>query len=253
MTRFAEWCSETETTVAGHKLRLLTSVPARQAQAVKLVAAAVPGYYAFPERIAGLLARLGRTAAAKYVTEKLPTSLSIKSGDLGEILCTAYVGEATPFKLGIIRLRWKDHRNMSMRGDDVLAFNLGSKGKALNVLKAEVKSRANLRTSVIKEARIALSEHRELPSPHAVAFVADRLGETGDKPLRDALDDVQLKHGFKTSQVTHMLFTFSGNDPSKLLSVNLESYAGTVSQQYVGLQVSDHQGFIRSVFAAVGI
>lgn len=253
MTKFAEWCVESEIPVASHKLRVLAAKPTKQSHAVKLIAKAVPDYYAAPDRIAGLLTRLGRPEAAKYVKEKLPTSLAIRSGDLGEILCTAYVREATSFNIGIKRLRWKDHRNMSMRGDDVLAFSIGPKGKTLRVLKAEIKSRATLRSSVVKEARKALAEHGELPSAHAIGFVADRLGETGDKPLRDALDDVQLKHGFKTSQVTHMLFTFSGNDPSNMLSVNLSTYAGVVPQHYVGLQVSNHQAFIKSVFDAVRI
>ena len=48
-----------------------------------------------------------------------------------------------PFNLGIKRLRWKDHRNMSMRGEDVLAFNLDPKGGRLKILKAEVKSVAS--------------------------------------------------------------------------------------------------------------
>lgn len=252
MTKFAEWCSESEIQIASHKLLVLIAKSAKQSHAIKLIAKAVPNYYAAPDRIAGLLIRLGRPAVAKYVTEKLPTSLSIRSGDLGEILCTAYVGEATSFNLGIKRLRWKDHRNMSMRGDDVLAFSIGPKGKQLKVLKAEVKSRATLQTSVVKAARKALSDYGELPSAHAISFVADRLDETGDKPLRDALDDVQLKHGFKTSQVTHMLFTFSGNDPSNMLNINLSSYAGVVPQHYVGLQVNNHQAFIESVFDAVG-
>lgn len=252
MTRFTEWCADKDIPAHQHKLQILTANPVKRAYAVKVVAQAVPDYYATSERIAALLTRLGRTAAAEYLAGKLPTCLPIKSGDLGEILCTAYVREATPFALGINRLRWKDHRNMSMRGEDVLAFSLGPNGTALRVLKAEVKSRARMQTSVIQEARKALSAHGELPSAHAVAFVADRLGETGHTQLRDALDDVQLKHGFKTSHVTHMLFAFSGNDPSNLLNVNLTSYVGAVPQHYVGLQVEDHQDFIQSVFTAVG-
>lgn len=252
MTRFSEWCSQKNAVVTSHKLLLMDVQPSKQKHAIEVLAKAIPDYYSSPKRISELLIKLGRREVAKYVAEKLPTSPTIRSGDLGEILCTAYVAEETNFNLGIKRLRWKDHRNMSMRGDDVLAFSIGPK-KTLRVLKAEVKSRATLQTSVVNEARNALSENGELPSAHAISFVADRVGEIGDQELQDALDNIQLKYGLKKSQVTHMLFTFSGNDPEKILSINLSSYKGAVPQYYVGLRVSDHQNFIKLVFDSVGI
>ncbi|WP_341668221.1 Hachiman antiphage defense system protein HamA [Alcaligenes sp. SDU_A2] len=253
MTRFSEWCDCKKLPLSKHKLEILTAEPLKRAHAVGLVAGSVPEHYASYSRIADLLRRLGRESAAKYLAEKLPISLPIKSGDLGEILCSSFVSETTEFTLGIKRLRWKDHRNMSMRGEDLLGFSLGENGKSLKVLKAEVKSRASLKTSVVNEAREALSGFRELPSAHAISFVADRLGETGNQSLQDALDDVQLKRGFKKSQVTHMLFTFSGTNPSNMLSRNLEGYTGKVQQHYVGIQVSDHKAFINEVFDAVEV
>lgn len=252
MTKFKEWCDETETAVSTHALRLLAADPAKQPHAVQVIANAIPDFYASPSRVAGILKKLGKAEAAKFVEEKLPTLLSTRSGDLGEILCNAYVIETTTFKLGIKRLRWKDHRNMSMRGEDVLAFSLGTKVGSLKILKAEVKSRVSMSTTVIDEARAALSNNKELPSPHAISFVADRLDEAGDAELRDALDTAQLKDGLKVSQVAHMLFTFSGSNPSNLLKKNLSTYTGAVPQQYVALQVKSHQDFIKAVFDAVG-
>lgn len=251
MTKYTEWCDEIETSVSSHRLHQLTAKPAKLTHATAVIARELPGYYAAPSRIADLLNKLGKPAAAKYVAEKLPTTKSIRSGDLAEILCNAYVLEATAFTQGIKRLRWKDHRNMSMRGEDVLAFSFDAKGK-LYVLKAEVKSRVAMSTTVISEARKSLSANNELPSPHAISFVADRLNEIGDLALKDALDSVQLKAGFDTSQVTHMLFTFSENDPSKLLEASLAAYSGTSSQHFVSLRVQTHQTFIKDVFESVG-
>ena len=252
MTKFNEWCVETEVVVPEHRLKLVEADPAKEALAVGIVANGIPDYYAKPKRIADLLRKFNKDIAAKYVEQKLPTSKSIKSGDLGEVLCTAYVAENTPYKLGVKRLRWKDHRNMSMRGEDVLAFSLGTKSGSLKVLKAEVKSRAQMTTSVLDEAREALSSNQGLPSPHAISFVADRLHETGEGELADALDEVQLKKGLNVAQITHMLFTFSGSDPTNLLKKNLSVYAGAVPQLYLGLRVETHQAFIQAVFEAVG-
>lgn len=252
MTKFNEWCVETEVTVPKHRLRLVASEPAKLTHAIGAVASALPDYYASPSRVAELLRKFNRGAAAKYVEDKLPTSKSIRSGDLGEVLCTAYVAENTPFVLGIKRLRWKDHRNMSMRGEDVLAFSMGAAAGTLKVLKAEVKSRAQMTSKVLGEARAALSSNHGLPSPHAVSFVTDRLHEAGETALADVLDDVLLNKGLSTNQVTHMLCTFSGSDPTNLLKANLSGYSGPVQQYYLGLRVEAHQDFIKKVFEAAG-
>lgn len=252
MTKFNDWCVESEVSVASHKVHLLAAIPAKAPAAVKLVAAGVPEYYAAPVRVAGLLRSLGKEAVAKYIEEKLPTQLKIRSGDLAEILCTAYVHESTAYTQGIRRLRWKDHRNMSMRGEDVLAFNYDKSTGRLDILKAEVKSRATVTSTVVGEAREALSSNNGLPSPHAISMVADRLHEIGDTVLADALDKAQLVDGLDASRVLHMLFTFSGNDATALLKKNLTSYSGGVAQRYVGLRVEAHQEFIKSVFESVG-
>lgn len=251
MTNLTKWCIASEESFTKHKLRTLTVNPTTQKQAIKAISQAIPDYYTDPQRVAALLRKLGRPAVANHVEQKLPTQKSIRSGDLGEILCSVYVHEATRFGRGIKRLRWKDHRNMSMRGEDVLAFNLEPTNGNLEILKAEVKSRSGIGSAVLKEARAALSANNELPSPHALAFVADRSHETGDTLLGDALDRAQLKDGIRPSQVSHMLFTFSGNNPVNLLRSNLQTYTGAVPQYYVGLHVKSHQDFIKSVFAAV--
>jgi len=233
-------------------LTLLSAVPHGMTYAKKVVAAAVPGYYTQPKRVAQLLSDLGKPAAAKYVAEKLPTTVAIRSGDLGEILCNAYLLEATTYKRGIRRLRWKDHRNMSMRGEDVLGFRVESDG-TLHVLKAEVKSGVSMSSTTIGKARAALCANGGLPSPHALAFVADRLKEPGgDKVLANALDRATLVTRLKKSQVMHMLFTFSGNNPSTQMETNLTAYTGKIKQRYVALHVDGHQAFIKSVYKAVG-
>ncbi len=251
MTRYAEWCTQSDLPVPKHKLQILKADPTKQATAISAIAEVVPSHYIEPERLAELFARLGRNEVAEYISLKLPTAESIQSGDLGEVLCATFVHETTPFKLGIKRLRWKDHRNMAMRGDDVLAFELRQSTPTLRVLKAESKSRATMPAAVLNAARKSLSEFSELPSPHAMSFVADRLSKAEDKPLRDALDDALLKEGLNTSQVTHMLFSFSGNDASDILRKNLAEYVGPVAQHYVGLHVEGQRAFIGAVFAAM--
>jgi hypothetical protein len=51
--------------------------------------------------------------------------------------------------------------------------------------------------------------------------------------------------------LAHLMFTFSENDPSKVLRADLTSYGGKIEQYSVGLRLKGHQTFIKDVFEKV--
>jgi hypothetical protein len=248
---FSDWCDDNEEEVGDHQLYLLTARTAQLSTGRDAAALAVPVNYASEERIADLLVRLGKPASAAFIRQKLPEGPQIRSGDLGEILSTEYVVEQGLYSVPIRRLRWKDHRNMAMRGDDLIGIRVPEEGPPLEFLKCETKSRAAVPGATISEARTALDKDSGLPAPHALAFVADRLRETGNVALADMIDDAQLRDGILPQQVCHLLFVFCGNNPRNLLNANLRNYGGDIPQTYVGLRVATHQQFIRDVYAKV--
>lgn len=247
---FDQWCDEAPAAAGAHDLRILTVRPADIAVGVTAVAARVPGHYASEEHIARVMAKLGKPASAKLVREKLPTTKQIRSGDLGEIIATEYIEAKTGYSAPINRLRWKDHRNMALRGDDVIAMRLDDHN-ALHFLKAEAKSRVTLPDAVLTEARTALEKHNGLPSPHALTFISARLLEAGETDLADAVDEAMLKSGITPDKVCHMLFTLSGNDPTTQLQTALNGYAGTILQKGVGMRVAAHAAFVNDVYQKV--
>lgn len=251
MVEFHEWCECKNEVVNGHDLILLFLPDEKFGMACKLVAAIVPSHYASPERIAKILERLGKQKAAAYLREKLPQKPKIRSGDLGEILATQYIDELTAYKALVKRLRWKDHREMSMRGDDVIGIALPDGDAPIKFLKSEVKSRKSMSTNVAQQARQALNDGGGLPSPHALAFVSDRLHETGQNELSDLIALAQLRDGISEKQVEHLFFTFCGNAPDVFLKTDLEDYAGPIRQNVVGLHVTKHQEFIAAVYETV--
>jgi hypothetical protein len=248
---FADWCDRQDAAIRQHEISLLSAQAAHLQAGRDMLAAVVPTHYASEERIAGLLARLGKPQAAQFIREKLPESRQIRSGDLGEILATEFVAEEAIFVVPIRRLRWKDHRNMAMRGDDLIAVRVPPQRPPLEFLKCETKSRANLASEVVVEARAALDKDRGLPAPHALAFVADRLRETGNQLLADMIDSAQLENGILPAQVSHLLFVFCGNNPNNILNGNLQAYRGAIEQTYVGFRVTVHQQFIKDVYDQV--
>jgi len=251
MSGIKNWCASKDEDVKIHHLRVLEVDPAKITTAIEEIPKVVPGHYASAERVARLMQRLGKPAAAKFIEDKLPTSKSIRSGDLGEILGSSYVTEFTDFTTGINRLRWKDHREMAMRGDDIIAVRIVSSPEKINFLKGEVKSNVSLSPSTVTKARKALLNNKSRPSAHALTFLADRLHDKGQNDLADLIDDAQLVLGIKLKQVSHLMFTFSANDPTSILRNDLNAYTGTVAQYAVGLRVKTHQTFIKSVFEKV--
>ena len=252
MARFNDWCTSANAAVGNHGLRILTGEPAKLTAGIEATAAVIPGHYAAEEHVSRVLARLGKPAAAALIENKLPGTKRMRSGDLGEIFATEWIdahggGYFAPVK----RLRWTDHRDMPMRGDDVIAILADPQSNRLRFLKAEAKSRGTLTAQVLADARAALDKNGGCPLAHSLAFVSARLVDIGNLPLADAIDEALLKHGIPTENVRHLLFTFSGNAPDALLTASLQDYEGKVPQWAVGLRVEGHADFVGAVYERV--
>jgi hypothetical protein len=251
MTKITDWCKTKSVKVGAHDLTILELESGKFEAASDAVAVVVPSHYASDARAAKLLKRLGKKRAAEYLKTKLPKSKQVRSGDLGEILGATYVTESTDFKTSVNKLRWKDHRNMAMRGDDLIGLQPVKGKEKIRFLKGEIKSARTMTAKIIANARAALKKSLSRPSPHALSFIADRLHEEGQDTLGDLLDDALLVDGIQLSQVSHMIFAFTGNDASSLLRDSMNAYTGKISQTAVGLRVPEHQKFIGSVFGKV--
>lgn len=211
----------------------------------------LPDYYIDPLSMASTLERLGKPAAAEKLRVKLPEMKKIRSGDIGEIITTDYIDEKTGYSVPIKKLRWKDHRNMAMRGDDVIGLLINQESQTIKFLKAEAKSNQSLSRNVLQKAREELDLNEGLPSPHALEFVAERLRETGKQELADYIEKAQLFDGISPGQVEHLLFTFTSSNPDRLQKEKFEAYSGNIKQSSVGFQVSSHQKLIGSVYQGV--
>jgi hypothetical protein len=252
MVQFNDWCNSADAPVGNHRLRVMTGRPADTAVGVQVTASTIPDHYAAEERIARALTRLRKPEAARVITDLLPQTPQLRSGDLGEIYATEWINAHSGYRAPIKRLRWKDHRDMAMRGDDVIGMILDPATQRLRFLKTEAKSRIDLRAQTLGEARTGLDKDGGRPSSHALTFVSARLLELGnDLPLVDAIDDALYRHGIPVESVQHLLFTFSGNAPQALLTQALQAYPGPIGQWGVGLHVDGHAQFIGAVYAQV--
>jgi hypothetical protein len=251
VVQFTTWCTGAISAVGTHNVYTLTGNAADLHLGIAATATIVPGHYAAEEQVARALRLLGKPQAAALIEGKLPTSKAIRSGDLGEIYATEWIVAHGGYQVPVKRLRWKDHRNMAMRGEDVIGIAQDPLTQKLSFLKTEAKSRAVLTGQVVTQAREGLDKEAGLPSPHALSFISARLFELGNHVLADAIDNATFNLGIQPGAVRHLLFTFSGNAPSGMLTTSLQAYAGTFPQWSVGLHVDGHPTFIGAIYNQV--
>lgn len=209
----------------------------------------IRSHYDDAARVAEDVRELGYPLAAAILAERMPRSARARSGELGEILATELVEEQMGFSVPVRRLRYKDGREMALRGDDFIGVRTDDQ-EHLHFLKGESKSRAALSRATVKEARDALARDGGRPTATSLLFVADRLMEHADerRTLGRKIRNEVAARAASPSRVGHMMFTMSGNVTPQALNDDLQAADAARPQTVVHLQIADHQAFIRAVY-----
>lgn len=238
-------CRQAEKVIGKSRL-LICKMPDDTSEAIGIISEKLEDHYISE----AFLRKHNKSKIADWLRGKLPETAKARSGELGEILATEFVNsDSLPFEIPINRLRWKDEREMAMRGDDLLGFQFDA--IPIRILKGEVKSKQRMSASVIAKARKALANHGGLPNSHTLSFICERLFEKGENEKADAIQPYVLKTLPRKNNITHLIFTFSQNDPLAHLENDVANVQEPIEHISVALTVSDHQGFIQQVYSKV--
>lgn len=223
---FSPWCGPPKDEAVGkHISRVLAS--SDDSIGIDAVVAILPTSYADKENLRRIAKRHGKKGVATLLGNKVPKSQSGRSGDIGEILGSAYIQSAMGYDTGPSRLIERDHQEWAMRGDDVLGARLN--GAKVELVKVEAKSRAMANSKVIADAREGLRRNSDLASAHSLTQFAERLLQSNE-PLSDAVNDVLQKDGLRPGQLAHVMFIFAGNHPASAVRDDLKAYNGRIPQ-----------------------
>lgn len=246
---FDRWLSLQVTSAGKHVLLIYTERDESCEDIIHELREIVHSHYVAPAIMAKRLAESGAPETAKLLEKYLPVKKQARSGDLGEILTTELAERRLSFQVPVRRLRYKDGRNMALRGDDLFAIAFDSEDH-LVFLKGESKSRAQLTSSVVTEAASALDRNNGHPTELSVLFVADRLREQEKDELAHKIEQALL-HSFVDSSVEHLLFTLSGNDPVAILSSHISNCTYQCRRSVIGIQIRVHSDFIERIFSEI--
>ena len=252
---FDDWC-EIEETLHTPRKTLVTLSERDDGRAVieQELAERVRSHYDDLVQIAEDVRLLGFPGASAILHKRLPRTRRARSGEMGEILATEFIEFQTDFFIPVRRLRYKDGREMALRGVDFLGVDEDENGRLL-FLKGEAKSRRAATPAVIREARGTLSDEDGRPTPISLLFVADRLlsaADDNDAELGRAIRNEVALRAVPARRITHGLFILSGNAPHDALEEDLDNADAQHRHLSMCLHVQQHQAFIADMYEEAG-
>ena len=251
---FDDWC-EIKDGERGNKqlCRLREKPEGREAIRDELIER-VRSHYDKLEQIADDVERLGFQGASAILRERMPRTRRARSGEIGEIIATEFIEYHTDFRVPVWRLRYKDGREMALRGDDFLGVDEDERER-LVLLKGESKSRRSMSNAVVRDARERLSADDGRPTPISLLFVADRLLESadeGERSLGRRIRDEVAQKTVRPRRITHGLFALSGNAADAIVGADLVAADEVHSHISISFRVKDHGAFVREIFEEAG-
>jgi len=169
--------------------------------------------------------RIRREALARQgfvdPTQRFPTNTNTQKGNWAEILLAEYVASSSNAQLPIYRLRYNTNVDQSMKGDDVLAFDLDS--TPIRVLVGEAKFRSTPSKQVVDELVGALAKSHSGNIPASLQFVADRLFDAGNHELGAKVAECNALFAQGRLQLDYVGLLVSGQNAHSYVQKNAQS------------------------------
>ena len=254
MSLFEDWCDQDEEGDGSKRLWKLTEKEGGREAVRDRFYEAVRSHYDDLARMADSVEALGYDDASAILRMRFPQSARARSGELGELIACELIDEKLDYRIPVKPLRYKDGREMALRGDDFIGIGY-DEDDDLCLLKGEAKSRATLGATTITEARTMLRKHGGRPDPTSLIFVMDRLleGQGDDRALGVALREEIARRAVPASRIEHVLFTLSGNAPPAALATDLAAADNIRTHTVINFRINGHQAFIGAVYEEAGI
>jgi hypothetical protein len=137
----------------------------------------------------------------RFFSKRFPTNPLTRKGNLAEAVLADYLVLSSEVAIPVYRLRYNPNIEQSMKGDDVLAFDLDS--DPVRLIVGESKFRSQSSKAAITEMLEGLVRSHKGGVPASLQFVADRLFEMGNIELGSkvmecatlfALDKLQIDY-----------------------------------------------------------
>lgn len=192
--------------------------------------------------------RLRREAFARQglalPLSRFPTNPTTRKGNWAEILLCEYVAASCNADLPIYRLRYNPNVDQSMKGDDVLAFDL--EANPVRIIVGEAKYRGTSSKKAVTDIVESLERSFRGGLPVSLQFVADCLSREGKEELGRRIEECADLFVRNRLQIDHVGLLASNH----LAPTHVEENASSSLRRLavVSMTLSDGEGLVNSSF-----
>jgi hypothetical protein len=231
--------------------RVLNDDPLQTAAFTATMAQWIVNHHVKPEFIENDRKRreaLARQGLIDPSRSRFPTTDKTQKGNWAEILLAEYVAASSATQLPVYRLRYNTNIDQSMKGDDVLAFDLDS--DPVRILVGEAKFRTTPTKEVVEELVGALAKSHSGNIPASLQFVADRLFESGDNELGSKVAECTALFAQGRLQLNYVGLLVSNGHAHDHMQRNAKPSISRLA--VISLGLADPTGIVAASFSAAG-
>lgn len=208
---------------------------------------AIVDHHLHRQLVADRLRDLGHLQTAAVIADELPKSDRTRKGNFGEVIASEHLVQRYGFLMPVFKLRFRDHPNLPMRGEDVIAFVRDAQGAITKVCVGEAKVIVAFAHQTVEKAheRLAYTYH---PHPETLHLIVSILHERGDHAFARDVDRLRDRLASGAVAQENWIFIITDDAPQDPF-VRLESMPQVVpSLNCVNLRLPDLSAFVTDLF-----
>ena len=177
-------------------------------------------------------------------TSRFPSNPTTRKGNWTEVFLCEYVVASCNADLPVYRLRYNPNIEQSMKGDDVLAFDLES--NPVRIIVGEAKFRGVSTKTAVTDIIESLERSERGGLPASLQFVADRLIQEDNEKLGRRIEECAMLFVRDKLQIDHVGLLASNH----LAPTHIERNAKSSSRRLavISMSLSDGESLVESSF-----
>jgi len=180
----------------------------------------------------------------RFEQSRFPRDPTTRKGNWAEIFLCEYVKSSCQAELPVYRLRYNPNVEQSMKGDDVLAFDLDA--NPVRIIVGEAKFRAASSKAAVTEIVEALERSHRVGLPASLQFVADRLFQEGNEDLGRRIEECADLFMRDRLRIDHLGLLASNHLAPTHVGKHAQSSAARLA--VMSLNLSDGVGLVNASF-----